>query len=121
MRTPPDHYSAVFPVGRWLKTYRKPFLLAAALCAFLAFALSPIRARAAEEFPLVTDPPLTGTFYSFTLFQPPFPFNPFPELPVYALTNGVYAYDDRLVDYAALRAEWAAANQMSLFSLDGGG
>ena len=28
--------------------------------------------------------PLFGTYYSLTLLQPPFPFNPFPELPVYS-------------------------------------
>jgi Bacterial TSP3 repeat len=122
MHTPPDLDCAVSisPTRRWLHRYSKEFHKAAALCALLNWALLPIRASAAEEWPLVTNPPLTGTYYSLTLFQPPFPFNPFPELPVYALTNSVYVYDDRTVDYVALRAQ-LAANEMSQFSLGGGG
>lgn len=59
-------------------------------------------------------PPLTGTFRSMTLMQPPFPFNPFPQLPVYSLGDGSFVYDDRTVDYVALRAEIAAeASQAS--------
>ncbi len=64
--------------------------------------------------------PLTGTFRSMTLMQPPFPFNPFPELPVYSMGNGTFVYDDRTVDYVALRAE-LAASQMSMSSFGGGG
>ncbi len=52
--------------------------------------------------------PLTGTFRSMTLMQPPFPFNPFPELPVYSLGDGTFVYNDSQVDYEALRAELAA-------------
>ncbi len=52
--------------------------------------------------------PLTGTFRSLTLMQPPFPFNPFPGLPVYVLADGTFIYDDSQVDYVALRAEIAA-------------
>ena len=60
------------------------------------------------ELVLVKEPPRTGTFYSLTLFQPPFPFNPFPELPVYAVGDGSFVYDDRSVDYIAWRAALAA-------------
>jgi hypothetical protein len=43
---------------------------------------------------------------------PPFPFLPFPELPVYATKlEGVYWYDDRLVDYAAIREQAAKSAQ----------
>ena len=52
--------------------------------------------------------PLTGTFRSLTLMQPPFPFNPFPGLPVYVLADGTFIYDDSQVDYVALRTEIAA-------------
>ncbi len=47
--------------------------------------------------------PLIGTFRSLTLLQPPFPFNPFPELAVYSTGTGAYVYDDSQVDYVALR------------------
>lgn len=79
-------------------------------------AQAQVAAETGQTLPPVTNAPLTGTFYSLTLFQPPFPFNPFPELPVYALTNGGFVFDDRTVDYAALQA----ANEMSLSSFGGG-
>ena len=55
--------------------------------------------------------PLFGTFYSLTLNQPPFPFNPFPELPVYSIGDGKFVYDDRSVDYLQLRAGIAAIQE----------
>ena len=52
--------------------------------------------QAAEELgatlPLVSNLPLTGTFYSLTLMQPPFPFNPLPGLPVYQARPGVFVF-----------------------------
>jgi hypothetical protein len=53
----------------------------------------------------VKDAPLFGTFYSIQRTDwPPFPFNPFPELPVYGTEfKGVYWFDDRSVDYAEIR------------------
>jgi hypothetical protein len=54
--------------------------------------------------------PLFGTFYSIQRTDwPPFPFNPFPELPVYATElKGVYWFDDRTIDYAEIRKQQAA-------------
>jgi hypothetical protein len=52
--------------------------------------------------------PLSATFYSIqNSNQPPLPFNLFPELDVYALSDapGRYWVDDRDVDYAALREQ----------------
>lgn len=72
---------------------------------------------AAQELTLATNPPPTGTFYSLTLLQAPFPFNPFPGLPVYSTGTGAYVYDDSLVNYVALRAEQNAI----LFSESGFG
>jgi hypothetical protein len=69
----------------------------------------------AQTLTLVTNPPPTGTFYSLTLLQAPFPFNPFPELTVYATGTGAFVYDDSQVDYVALRVE----QNVTLFS--GGG
>lgn len=83
---------------------------AALLASSLAFA-------PAQELTLVTNAPPTGTFYSLTLLQAPFPFNPFPELAVYSTGTGAYVYDDSQVDYVALRAEQNA----SLFSASGFG
>ena len=37
--------------------------------------------------------------------QPPLPFSPFPDLPIYEIEEGRYLYDDREVDYEALRAQ----------------
>jgi hypothetical protein len=37
--------------------------------------------------------------------HPPFPVNPFPDLPVYSLGNNQYLYDDLTVDYAKLQEE----------------
>src|SRR6266540_1933984 len=51
--------------------------------------------------------PFIGTFRSFTLNQPPLPFLPFSELPVYALPDGSFVYDDRSVDYNLLLTEAA--------------
>jgi len=60
-----------------------------------------------EELKLspIKEAPLFGTFYSIQRTDwPPFPFNPFPELPVYATEiKGVYWFDDRSVDYAEIR------------------
>lgn len=50
----------------------------------------------------------SGSYFSLTLNQPPFPFNPFPELPLYEAGDGTFVYDDRTVDYVKLRAEIAA-------------
>ena len=85
--------------------------------AVLLAALMACRPASAQELTLVTNPPTRGTFYSLTLLQPPFPFNPFPELAVYSTGTGAYVYDDSQVDYVALRAEQNA----SLFSVSGFG
>lgn len=60
---------------------------------------------------------MLGTYHSLTLKQPPFPFNPFPELPVTQIKPGVYVYDDRSVDYLALRAELAAVAEFKTLAL----
>ena len=56
--------------------------------------------------------PTTGTFWSMQLTnRPPFPCNPFPNLPLYTDgTPGNYYYDDLGIDYSAL---WAAINPAS--------
>jgi hypothetical protein len=58
----------------------------------------------------VAPTPLFGTFYSIQRSDwPPFPFNPFPDLPVYASElKGVYWFDDRTIDYAEIRKRQAA-------------
>lgn len=74
-------------------------------------------AASAQTLTLVTNAPPTGTFYSLTLLQAPFPFNPFPGLAVYATGDGAYVYDDSQVDYVALRAK----QNTSVFSVSGFG
>lgn len=51
---------------------------------------------------------ISGSFYSLSLNQPPFPFNPFPDLPTYSIGDGRFVYDDRSVDYLQLWAELEA-------------
>jgi hypothetical protein len=44
--------------------------------------------------------PPVGTFYSLQLSNaPPFPYDPWPELPRWALGNGIFLVDDSSVDY----------------------
>ncbi len=83
------------------------FYIVALLCLTL-----PLPRAQAQTLTPVTNAPAFGTFFSLSRFQAPFPFNPFPELPLYAVTNGVFLYDDSNVDYqalASLRAEGAFA------------
>ncbi len=49
-----------------------------------------------------------GGYWSAARQMPPLPFNPFPELPVYDVGSNTFVYDDRKVDYPALRAQWSA-------------
>ena len=58
--------------------------------------------------------PASGTYWTLQGGSIPLPFNPFPELPVYALTPGAWLVDDRSVDYPALRA--AQARERATFS-----
>jgi hypothetical protein len=55
------------------------------------------------DLPLVAEEavPAVGTFWSASRyeFEPPLPFNRFPDLPVYALGNGQLLLDDRAVDF----------------------
>ena len=48
--------------------------------------------------------PAHCVYYSMQFTNPPpMPVNPFPDLPVYEIGEGKFAYDDRGVDYSALR------------------
>jgi len=70
--------------------------------------LSPISPAAVPN-----DTRRTGAFYSLQRPKyPPFPVNPFPELPVYWIGDNSWIYDDRAVDYEQLAREaqaWAEA------------
>ena len=51
----------------------------------------------------VEESPESGTFYSLQRTNdPPLPFCPFPELPLYAVGTNRFVYDDREVDYLAM-------------------
>jgi hypothetical protein len=79
--------------------------------------LAQARALAAAEPVLEQSIPVTatgpsaerpfGTYWSLVNNQPPMPFDPFPELPVYVVdpTNRIFVVDDRSVDFSALRAQ----------------
>ncbi len=59
--------------------------------------------------------PVSGTFYSSQRqWMPPWPYDPWPELPLYDLGGGYYLVDDREVDYDAL------AQLNRLLTLEGG-
>lgn len=60
--------------------------------------------------------PKTGSFWRMQRQTPPLPFNPFPDLPVYALdwSRNIFLIDDRSVDYEQWEQEWKA-----LFQADG--
>jgi hypothetical protein len=65
--------------------------------------------------------PEIGTFWSWQLInQPPLPFNPFPEAPVYVIDDRSVDYDAWHKEQLALRMLEAAALGMSLEELNGG-
>ena len=79
--------------------------------------LAQARALAAAEPVLEQSIPMTatgpsaerpsGTYWGLANNQPPMPFDPFPELPVYVVdpTNRIFLVDDRSVDFPGLRAQ----------------
>jgi hypothetical protein len=82
--------------------------------------IADIRALAAAEpavsktIPVVANPPSSppGTYWSLQLAdQAPLPFCPFLGLQIIEITNGVYVFDDRGVDYSALSTQQAAKPQ----------
>jgi hypothetical protein len=81
-----------------------------AVATFAAF-LTFFPATAQEQ--RTRERPQPGNYYSAQSYEtkrpmmPPLPFNPFPELPVYAIGERAFIYDDRSVDYEALRREAA--------------
>jgi len=55
------------------------------------------------------DPPLVGTFYSLQLSNaPPFPYDPWPDLPHWALGNGIFVVDDSTIDYLSFEQSSAS-------------
>ena len=100
--------------------------------------LAQARALAAEEPVLKQSVPVmaagpsadmpVGTYWGLQNVWPPFPYDPFPELPLYVVdpTNGVFLVDDRSVDYVALQAQQAEQTQVpamasSMTALDASG
>jgi hypothetical protein len=83
---------------------------------------TPSMIEGAEQglYPVVSDPPLVGAFYSWQLpILPPTPFNPFPDsgLTVYDLGGGLFLTDDRSVNYNTPMT----ADSLSLPGTNGGG
>jgi hypothetical protein len=78
------------------------------------------------EVALLEERPAWGTFYSLQKTnEPPLPFNPWPDLPLYWLGETFYGVDDRAVDYVAVAREaelmWLLSVETGgLMSLDGG-
>ena len=87
------------------------------------------RALAASEpvtnklVPVFTKTGPAGTFWMLQHDEPPLPFLPFPDLPLYDVdaSRDIYIVDDRSVDYPALRAEQTQTQTMSLMTTDGSG
>ena len=66
--------------------------------------------------------PARGTYWSAQNPKwPPLPYTPFPDLPVYALGDRTFIYDDREVDYEKLRAEARAMEATSQPAVEEGG
>jgi hypothetical protein len=92
--------------------------------------LAQARALAASEPVLEQSIPVTatgpsaerpsGTYWSLQSDQPPMPFDPFPELPVYVIdpAKGILVVDDRSVDFSALRAQQEEQAQMQAMAMD---
>jgi hypothetical protein len=79
--------------------------VAAAVVSFLTFT-SVLRAQTEDLKPVPPKlVPEIGTFYSLqNPDQPPFPYDPFPDLPVYWFSEDeVFLIDDRTVDYTSLQ------------------
>ena len=105
-----DHSSPVIRSRRHaLKTVRPG--LCGALCVPLAVAslwIDIACAQAPAEVAAATEPVClcavalrSGSFYSLQRPDyPPFPVNPFPELPVYRIGDSDFVVDDRSVDYS---------------------
>jgi hypothetical protein len=85
--------------------------------------LSLMSQTRAQNAPLVPPDlvPAAGTFISLQNYTnwPPLPFDPLPGLAVYSLGDGVYAYDDRLVDYAAMEQDAQIKRCQGSFSGEG--
>ena len=62
----------------------------------------------------------SGTYWSLQNTQLPMPFDPFPELPVYAIdpTNRIFLVDDRSVDFPALQAQQEEQAQIRAMAMD---
>src|SRR3990172_4306019 len=89
---------------------------ASALSAFAAPRLSV--PGAVVTMPVEVSPPapetLSGTYWSAQLTNwPPWPYLPFPELPVYVVGDGSFVFDDREVDYVALEQEAIACRLLT--------
>lgn len=99
-----------------MKSNRKLWVGAVGIGAALVAGV--VMAQMAEVQVLEASPEF-GTFFSLQKTNdPPLPFNPFPELPLYALGTNTYVFDDREVDYVAMQQErealrllWQAAAQ----------
>jgi hypothetical protein len=94
-----------------MKTWRAVKVAGAAVVAagFCVGAVFALRAHTGE-LQLVSPDAIVqaGTFFSMQLSNyPPLPFNPQPQLDVYAVSGapGCYFYDDRILDYPALRQQ----------------
>lgn len=76
-------------------------------CLFLCI-MGPGSVDQAAE-PLLRKPmppmPSVASWYSVQRpTAPPLPFNPFPDLPVFALEPGRFAFDDRAINYVELQS-----------------
>jgi hypothetical protein len=112
--------------------HRQRFRFSAALLsASIVIGISQLAAQTFIEEAVISPDcvPEVGTFWSLQLTnQPPLPFNPFPDLPVYAVDQDAFLIDDRSVDYDLLCKEMeamqmleAAALGVSVEELYGGG
>lgn len=85
-------------------------------------ALEPITEKTIPVFTFDSSSP-PGTYWLLQSDSPPLPYDPFPELMVYALGGDAWLVDDRSVDYPGLQAQWLEQAQAAglLLSPHGGG
>jgi hypothetical protein len=98
---------------------------------FLGGAINPCRAQVlvegggnqAETLVQLSSVPSSGTFWSASMSFPPSPFDPLPQLPLYAYgpaSNQVYVYDDENFDYSDSSSAEASANDGGMLPMDDG-
>src|SRR6266850_2036436 len=94
-------------------TFPKSLITALLFCVLLWIEKNP---TSAQQLMKVDNPPPGGAYYSLQKTnQPPFPFNPFPELEVYSW-DGILLFDDSAIDYSPQKLDFNSGGMSTLDS-----